>query len=129
MLQKLQPTLEEVQQLFEEWRRNKKRRDRIPEALWKVVVSLSGDLSVHQISKLLHLNHTAVRDRVRAHKQGDGIQRNGSAFIELGMSSLPAAGECTVEMERPNGMKMKISIKGGGGFDIVELGRAFWSNR
>jgi len=26
-------------------------------------------------------------------------------------------------------MKMKISIRGGGGFDIVELGRAFWSNR
>jgi len=83
MLQKLQPTLEEVQQLFEEWRRHKKRRDRIPEALWKAAVFLSGDLSINQISRLLHLNHTALRDRVRAHKQGDGIQGKEPTFIEL----------------------------------------------
>jgi len=47
MLQKLQPTLEEVQQLFEEWRRNKRRRDRIPAALWEATASLSGQHSAN----------------------------------------------------------------------------------
>lgn len=45
MSQKVQPTLVEVQQLFEEWRRGKKRRERIPAALWEAAVSLSRHLS------------------------------------------------------------------------------------
>ena len=69
MVQKLQPTLEEVQQLFEQWRRNKRRRDRIPAALWEAAASLSGQHSANKISKLLRLNHTAVRLPFRVGRQ------------------------------------------------------------
>ena len=64
MSRKSQPTVEEVQQLFEQWRRTKRRRDRIPQSLWEAAVSLSGQHSTHRISKLLHLNHTDVSDRI-----------------------------------------------------------------
>lgn len=40
MLEKAQPTLEEVQQRFEEWRCSKGRREKIPPALWKAAASL-----------------------------------------------------------------------------------------
>jgi hypothetical protein len=125
MLQKLQPTLEEVQQLFEEWRRNKRRRDRIPAALWEAAVSLSGQHSSNKISKLLRLNHTAVRDCIGAHKQGEKSQGNAPAFIELAMSPSATVGECTIEMERPDGERMKICFKGSS-IDAAELSKAFW---
>ena len=125
MLQKLQPTLEEVQQLFEQWRRNKRRRDRIPAALWEAAASLSGQHSANKISKLLRLNHTAVRDCIGAHKQGEEIQGNAPAFIELAMSPSVAVGECTIEMERPDGERMKLCFKGGS-IDAAELGKALW---
>jgi hypothetical protein len=125
MLQKLQPTLEEVQQLFEEWRRTKRRRDRIPTALWEAAASLSGQHSANKISKLLRLNHTAVRDCIGAHKQGEEIQGNAPAFIELAMSPSATVGDITIEMQRPDGGRMKICGKGSC-CDAVALSKAFW---
>jgi len=126
MLQKSQPTVEEVQQLFEQWRRTKRRRDRIPQSLWEAAVSLSGRHSTHRISKRLRLNHTAVSDRIRAHREGDGFQRpHESAFIELDVISPLIAGDFTIEMQRPDGGRMKICGKGSC-CDAVALSKAFW---
>lgn len=130
MPQKIQPTMVEVQQLFEQWRRGKKRRDRIPEVLWEAAVSLSRHLSANRIAKLLHLNHTEVVDHIRTHKEGDGM----TAFIELdpseckaqaAMISPGAAVECVIEMEKAGGTKMKICFKGNC-IDVAELSKAFW---
>jgi hypothetical protein len=132
MLQKAQPTMVEVHQLFEKWRRNKKRRERIPAALWDAAVSLSRHNSANQIARLLKLNHTAVRDRIRAHKQG-GIWRKTPAFIELepsvfnaqaDMTAQGTAAECVIEMEKPGGVKMKICFKGNCP-DIIGLSKTF----
>ena len=125
MLQKSQPTLEEVQRFFEQWRCNKRRGDRIPAALWKAAASLSNEHSTNKISKLLHLNHTALRDCIGAHKQGKEIQGKAPAFIELDMIPSEAVNECTIEMERPDGGKMKICVKGSC-IDAAELSNVFW---
>lgn len=126
MQQKTQPALEEVQRQFDDWRRRKGRRDRIPEALWKAAVSLSAYHSTHQISKLLHLNHTALRDRVTAYKSDTGIHGVGApAFMEFGMIPPTTFSECAIEMEKPGGVKMKICFRGNY-TDIVELSKALW---
>ena len=125
MLQKSQPTLEEVQRFFEQWRQNKRRGDRIPAVLWKAAASLSHQHSTNTISKLLHLNHTALRDCIGAHKQGKEIQGKAPAFIELDMIPSGAVNECTIEMERPDGGKMKICVKGSC-IDAAELSNVFW---
>lgn len=125
MLQRSRPTLEAVQRLFEEWRRNKNRRERIPQALWEAAASLSGRHSAHQISKLLHLNHTDVKDHIREHRKTKGIQRlNEPAFVEVGLITQPAASECTIELERPGGARIKICLKGSCP-DIEGLSKAF----
>ena len=121
MLQIRQPNLEEVQQQFENWRRRrKKRRAQIPSALWEAAASLSGQYSVHEISKRLRLNHTALRDRIA----GDAIKPQMPAFVELDMiSSHSVAGECIIELERADA-RMKIIIKGNYP-DIAEISKAF----
>jgi hypothetical protein len=124
MLQKRQPTLKEVQRLFEEWRRNKKGRERIPPALWEAAASQSGQYSVNEISKRLHLNHTAVRNRIEAYRQGEGIKPKEPAFIELDMISPRVITECIIEMEKPEGARMKIIIKGSCP-DIAGVSKAF----
>jgi hypothetical protein len=121
MLQIRQPNLEEVQQQFENWRRRrKKRRAQIPSALWEAATSLSGQYSVHEISKRLRLNHTALRDRIA----GEEIKPQMPAFVELDMiSSHSVAGECIIELERADA-RMKIIIKGNYP-DIAEISKAF----
>jgi len=120
MLQKPQPTLEEVQEQFKNWRRRRKnRRAQIPAALWEAAASLSGQHSVHEISKSLHLNHTALKDRI-----ADEAQPQEPAFVELDMIPSPvAAGECIIELEKGNA-RMKIILKGHYP-DIAEISKAF----
>lgn len=121
MLQKAQPTLKEVQAQFENWRqRRKNRRAEIPSALWEAAASLSGRYSVHEISKRLRLNYTALRDRIA----GDAIKHQVPAFVELDMISSPTADcECIIELEKADA-RMKIIIKGNYP-DIAEISKAF----
>lgn len=125
MSEKKEPTLEEVQQLFEEWRRNKKRRERIPEELWKAAITLSKQFSAHQISKLLHLNHTAVRDHVRAEKQEEEIQEKEAGFIEFDVIQPAIAGDCVIEIEKGGGAKMRMSFQCSSS-DMTGLAKRLW---
>lgn len=58
MLEKAQPTLEGVQQQFEEWRRHRGRREKIPPALWEAAASLAG--------KRLRLHYRTLKNRIGA---------------------------------------------------------------
>jgi hypothetical protein len=53
--------------------------------------------------------------------------RRGLNFVKLDLGAPIALSECQVEMEAPNGSKMRMSFRGAArDFDLVELGRAFW---
>ena len=134
MLQKTQPTLKEVQRQFNNWRGcRKNHRSLIPAALWEAAASLSKQHSVHEISKRLHLNHTALRDRVAAYRQSEENKPKETAFMELDLSaynaqadmisSRAAAGECIIEIEKSD-TKMKIIVKGSCP-DIASISKAF----
>lgn len=124
----LRPSLEEVREQFEIWRKTRKRRTAIPEALWKAAVSLSEDYPTLQISKVLRLNYTALKNRVQASNTGSSPRTDsGPAFVELDFGGSILPGECIVEMEDKSGSKMKMQLKGVTGVDLLELGRAFWS--
>lgn len=105
------PTLEEVRELFDGWRRDRKRRDPIPQALWKAAVSLTGARSINEVARYLHLNHTDLK--ARAHRA------NRIAFIEL--DPVTVTKECSVEMEKPTGERMRIR----GSCNVIELARVF----
>jgi len=124
MLQKPEFTLIEVQQLFEGWRRRRKRRERIPDALWDAAISLSRHLSAHRIAKLLRLNHTAVRNHIHAHKEREEIKQTPT-FVELDTTTEPTAGGCTIEMERPGRLRMTICLNGACP-DLVGISKAFF---
>ena len=124
----LKPTLEEVRDQFENWRKTRERRTAIPEALWEAAVGLSEDYPTLQISKALRLNYTALKNRAQASHSGSSPRADyGPAFVELdfGRSILP--GECIMEMEDKSGSKMKMHLKGVTGVDLLEVCRAFWS--
>ena len=89
--------LSSVKLQFKTWRKTRKQKSRIPDELWTAAVSLSNRYSIHRISKALHVNHTALRDRVSACKANKN-QHTHSCFIELPAPQSPAS-ECLIEME------------------------------
>ena len=125
----VRPTLEVVRNQFEAWRKRRRCRGRIPEALWQAAVGLCREHSICEVSRSLRLNYNGLKNRVpKARDRGLAVgQRPDLGFVKLDLGAPIAPSECLVEMEAPNGAKMRMSFRGAPrDFDPVELSRAFW---
>jgi len=126
----VRPTLELIRKQFEIWRKRRRYRSPVPESLWQAAVRLCQKHSVWEISRALRLNYNDLKNRVPKGIQDVGLaigQRPGPSFVRLDLGSSMASSECLVEMEAPNGAKMRMSSRGTPrDFDLVELSRAFW---
>lgn|SRR5208337_137067 len=93
-----------AQGAFEQWRSVRKKRDRIPESLWKAAVDLYPSNSTCRISKALRLDFKELKRRI-----GDRSSRGRSSeFVELNVERLFSAGRCVVEVRSPAGFEIKI---------------------
>ena len=125
----VRPTLEVVRHQFEAWRKRRRCRGRIPEALWEAAVGLCREHSICEVSRSLRLNYNGLKNRVpKARDRGLAVgKRPDFGFVKLDLGAPIMPSECLVEMEAPNGAKMRMSFRGAPrDFDPVELGRAFW---
>jgi hypothetical protein len=121
--------LEVVRNQFEAWRKRRPCRGRIPESLWQAGVALCMEHSVWEVSRALRLNYNDLKDRVpKARVVGLAVgQRPDLGFVRLDLGAPIAPSECLVEMEAPNGAKMRMTFRGVlRDVDPVELSRAFW---
>lgn len=93
-------------------------------------VGLCKEHRVGEVSRTLRLNYNGLKDRVlKAESMGLTIRQRPAlgGFVKLDLGAPMAPSECLVEMEAPNGGKMRMSLKGiPRDFDPVELSRAFW---
>jgi len=131
------PTLKEVQEQFETWRKTREKRTAIPDILWEAAVSLTPRYSLYQISKALRLNYNDLKCRLETSQSILPLSsEKAHAFIDLGLKAPMLPAECIVEMENQNGGKMRICFKGDvldhryGIFDrldVLELGKVFWN--
>lgn len=119
--------LEAVQAQFSDWRKNRKKRGRIPESLWDAAASLADGYSINELSKALHLNHSSLKDRIESIPNSPTEERFPPTFIELPPLNPPADSvEVNLELEK-EGATMKVHVKGR--FDVASLVQTFWSQQ
>ena len=122
-------TLEIVRNQFEAWRKRRRCRTRIPEALWQAAAELSREHTIWEVSQVLRLNYNDLQRRVQRNRDG-GLavgQPSDLGFVRLDLGGAIASPECLVEMESPDGARMRMSFKGASReFDPAELSRVFW---
>lgn len=112
---------------IEKWRSTRRHRTRMPDALWRSAANLARQHGVARVARSLRLDYYALKERF------DGLDceriagaESKPAFIEL--SPLAATvSEFTVELEHPQGGRMRIQVKGAGVPDLAALSRSFWS--
>jgi len=125
----IRPSLENVCDQFGTWRKRRHCRSRIPESLWQAAIGLCQEHSICEVARTLRLNYNGLKNRVTRAKERNPVvgQRPDLGFVRLDLGAPVTSSECLVEMEAPNGAKMRMSFKGvPRDFDPVELGRAFW---
>jgi hypothetical protein len=71
--------IQEAQLEFENWRRDRKRGERIPGNLWAAAVELAKQHGVWPTARALHLDHSRLKRCVR---NGEDDEKS-SGFVEL----------------------------------------------
>jgi hypothetical protein len=114
-------TLETAAAHFAQWRRNKKKGERIPEQLWGEAIDLVGRYGVSQVTRALRLSGTDLNKR--RGMVGTGQRRRGqgekTAFVEIDPAVVdPAVGPqasatAWMELERPDGLRLRIHPREG----------------
>jgi hypothetical protein len=114
-------SLEEVAKHFEQWRRGKKKGERIPQQLWSEAIGLVGTYGVSQVTRTLRLSGTDLNRRRGIVATGKRRRRAGekTAFVEVAPALVdqalgPEAETGWMELERPDGLRLRIRPTGGG---------------
>ena len=115
--------IDRLKKRFEEWRKCRKPRTRIPKRLWESAVQVAVQCGLNRTAKTLHLDYYSLKKKLEA---AGGIQKSAPAFIELHPAAVGSTSECIIEYENPNGAKMRIHIKGVETPDLDALSNAFW---
>ena len=123
-------TLEEVEDLFKDWRRKRKSHKPLPRQLLEAATDLTADYPIPTIAKRLLLDPAVLKRRVRTtHAQPADHGANAPAFFELAIGNHGVDYECTIEMEDQIGSKMKMHVRDVRGLDLYEICRAFWNGQ
>jgi len=119
--------LEAVQAQFSHWRKNRKKRSRIPESLWDAAASLADGFSINELSKALRLNHSSLKDRIEIIQNSPPEEPCLPIFIEFPPLNPPVdSAEVSLELEKA-GARMKVHVKGR--IDVASLVQTFWGKQ
>jgi hypothetical protein len=128
--------LESTRRRFERWRLTH-HRSRIPESLWASAVKAAIRYGLHPTARMLRLDYYSLKRRVKAAGSGSEPDRRKEAkpvagamsrgeFIELAPVASACSPECILELERPDGVKMRMRLAGMSSPDWAALSRSFW---
>ena len=125
--------LKDLRRRFEQWRRTRKVRARIPEPLWASAVKLADRYGIHRTAKALRVDYYALKKRVEG-KPGVTASKTpeeaaGATFLELPAAAWAGGGECTLDLEDAGGAKLRVHVKGFEAPDLAALSRSFWQSQ
>jgi uncharacterized OsmC-like protein len=123
------PKLEQVKNRFETWRQAKQKGDPIPKKLWQAAVALCDKFTVSQVAQALRLDYNHLKRRVLSDRQNQGTDTGTLAdpvFFEWSVNAAQVDVRWEIEMQTPNGAKMKVTRSGPGAFDFGDIFNAFW---
>jgi hypothetical protein len=115
--------LEHVCEQFESWRRNRRKKERIPDYLWDAAVKLAGRYRLSIISSVLRVNYSDLRNRIYSEPTSSSV--NTCSFVEVDVTGKNGSYPYTIDLEDRFGSRMKISCSGGSVINSVELIRVF----
>lgn len=129
--------VEQVRRRFAEWRSTHAVRSRLPEELWTAAAELVEREGINATARALAVDKPSLRkwadrlQQVPAPKRRKSQPKRGStsapAFVELLASASGGVTNCLVEVESPQGGKLRLELKAIATTELAGLIRAFGS--
>jgi hypothetical protein len=118
------PTIDEVRARFDQWRRTRQGKSRIPDELWSAASEVARRDGINRTAAALHLDGGKLKRRMAASASVSRAALS-PAFVELMSSGCSGLPEYTLELEGRHG-KLRIHCKGATAADLAGLSRALW---
>ncbi len=116
-----------VKERFKCWRVDRQGRKRIPPKLWEAAAKLCETYSIHQVSRWLRLNHTALQKRA-GRRSSLRSYRPKPAFVEWslppGILTGVSSAEYVVEVVGRGDGAQRIHMRGVSVPEVVALAKA-----
>ena len=120
--------LAQGRQQFEHWRTQQKTRRRLPDHLWSLAVELAREYGVSKTAPILRLDYNVLKKKSQSDNTDYCGQNPTLPFLELRPASNPvhAPVECSIDMERSMGDRIRIQLKGPNWPDLTRLCERLW---
>mgnify|MGYP007017526046 CR=1 FL=1 len=94
----------------------------MPAALWRAAVALARRHGLYTTARTLRLDYGSLKKRLTT------AGRSGSlpTFVELPAVAPLGLGPCVIEVEAPQGARMRIEVTGVTVADLVTLTQGAW---
>jgi hypothetical protein len=125
------PTLWLARREFEQWRRRRSGRKRLPRELWEKAVALAREHGINRTARTLGLKYASLKKHLEAvPPEASGPETTRPEFIELlPREMMPSSRECTIELEDGSGGKIRMHLKGASLADLMSLARGLRDGR
>jgi hypothetical protein len=108
-----------VQRQFEHWRQRHRPRARISEGLWRQAAELARSHGIHRTARALRLDYYSLKKHLATTARS---AERLPEFVEFLPGRPPASWpECLIEIENPDGTKLRMHLQGGNLPDVAAL--------
>lgn len=115
---------------FDQWRRTRKGRSPIPERLWNSAVKAAAKYGLSKTAQALGVDYYGLKKRIEdASSRCRSEQEAVATFLEVAAPAPSGLRQCTVELEDPDGSKMRIDVRSEELPDLTALSQSFWIGR
>lgn len=116
----------ELAERLKQWRRTRRRGQRIPEELWEAAAALAQVHGLNPTSAALRLNYYDLRKRLESPMKGQDKSRSRApTFLEMPKVMCGQADPGTVEVVRANGSRMTLRLSAARSCDLLPLMKEF----
>ena len=119
-----------VQAALRAWRKERKPRQPIPQALWRATGPLVRAHGLSAVARALGLNYTTLKDHALADSAATPLEVFGQpGFVELPLTPGLVGPATVIELEDRLGSKLTVRLVQGGHAEALTLARELWSAR
>ena len=118
--------LKKVRRELDEWRGQRVKGQRIPEELWGAAVRAVGRHGLNRVSRALGLDYYHLKKRSGLSKETRSRAEGEPVFVEVANAATEVSElACVVELEKGNGVRMRICVQDAATVDWGRMKEAF----
>ena len=129
--------LGELRQEIDSWRQSRICRRHVPAPIWEAAAELANIGGINPVAAPLGLNYYRLKRRALGNQPSANPANQPSAkpasnaveFVELQVSPVAQALECSIELVNPQGTTMRLRLVGAGAAELVTLVKSIWQEQ